>query len=131
MAAAVLPDALCKEPRAEGRPPCRSHESSWYWYQSPPVDRYQYHLESGGERVRLAGECGQSSSDVVDGGFDVGHGGVLGVSFVEVAGVGVGDGESEVAFDPGEGGVPDPVGGHVQGGDPGQVAAEADPEVVV
>lgn len=50
----------------------------------------------------------------MNGGFDVGQGGVCGVSYVEVAGVGVSNREPEVALHPGEGGVADPVGGHVQ-----------------
>jgi hypothetical protein len=48
-----------------------------------------------------------------------------------VAGVGAGDAVVEVAFDPGEGGVAQPVGGDALGGDPGEVVAEAFPEVVV
>jgi hypothetical protein len=36
-----------------------------------------------------------------------------------------------VAFDPGEGGVSEPVGGEALDGDPGESVAEAFPEVVV
>jgi hypothetical protein len=46
---------------------------------------------------------------------------------VGVPGVGVGDGEPEVALDPGQGGVAEPVGADLLGADPGQVPADADP----
>jgi hypothetical protein len=48
-----------------------------------------------------------------------------------VAGVGVGDGVAEVAFHPGQGGVAQPVGADLLGGDPGQVLANAMLRVVV
>lgn len=48
-----------------------------------------------------------------------------------MAGVGAGDRVAEVAFDPGEGGVPQPVGADLLDGYPGQVCAEALPQVVV
>lgn len=48
-----------------------------------------------------------------------------------MAGVGTGDAVSEVAFDLGQGGVTEPVGGDALGGDPGQLVAQACPEVVV
>jgi hypothetical protein len=67
--------------------------------------------------------------DVVEVGFDVGGGGVVGG--VGVAGVGVGGGVAEVAFDPGEGGVAEPVGADLLGGGPGEMVADAVPEVVV
>ncbi len=48
-----------------------------------------------------------------------------------MAGVGAGYGVAEVAFDPGQGGVAEPVGADLLAGDPGQVFAEALPEMVV
>jgi hypothetical protein len=56
---------------------------------------------------------------------------VVPASFAGVAGVGAGDGVAKVAFDPGEGGVSEPVGSDLLGGDPGEVVADAGPEVVV
>ena len=44
---------------------------------------------------------------------------------------GAGDGVAVVALDPGEGGVAEPVGGDLLGGDPGEVLADSGPEVVV
>jgi hypothetical protein len=50
---------------------------------------------------------------------------------VGVTGVGAGDAVAEVALDPGQRGVPQPVGGDALGGDPRQLLAEAVPKVVV
>ena len=50
---------------------------------------------------------------------------------VGVAGVGAGDGVAEVALDPGQGGVPDPVDADLLGPHPGQVLADPDPQVVI
>src|SRR6266536_1579346 len=69
--------------------------------------------------VRFAGEGGQGGGDVVDVGLDVGGGG------------GVGDGIAKIPFDPRQGGVAQPVCGDVLAVDPGQVAAESVPEVVI
>jgi hypothetical protein len=77
--------------------------------------------------VGLAGEGGEGGGGVVDVGVEVGGG----VGFVVVSGVFVGDGVAVVAFDPGEGGVAQPVGGDALFGDPGEVFADAFPEVVV
>jgi hypothetical protein len=79
--------------------------------------------------VGFAGEGGEGGGDVVDVGVEVGGRG--GVGFVVVAGVFVGDGVAVVAFDPGEGGVAQPVDGDVLFGHPGEVFADALPEVVV
>jgi hypothetical protein len=78
-----------------------------------------------GEGVGFSGHGGQGGGDFVEAGFDVGGGG--GSGGVGVAGEGAGDAVAEVAFDPGEGGVPQPVGGDAVGGDPGQLLAEAVP----
>lgn len=48
----------------------------------------------------FTGQRRQGGGDIVDGGFDVGHGGVLVVCFIEVAGIGMGHGEAEIAFQP-------------------------------
>jgi hypothetical protein len=78
--------------------------------------------------MRLAGKT-SGRGEVVDVGVEVG--GCGGVGAVVVACVGVGDGVAVVAFDPGERGVAQPVGADVLGGDPGQVLADATPQVVV
>jgi hypothetical protein len=83
----------------------------------------------GDERVRFTGEGGECSGDFVELGADVGGGGWS--SGAGVAGVGAGYAVAVVAFDPGDGGVAEPVSGDVLGGDPGEVGAEAVPEVVV
>jgi hypothetical protein len=83
-----------------------------------------------GKWVGFAGEGGECSGDFVEVGGDVG-GGCSGVVFAGVAGVGAGDGVTKVAFDPGEGGVSEPMGGDLLGGDPGEAYADALPEVVV
>lgn len=68
------------------------------------------------------GECGGEFGELCAG---VDAGAVVGV--VVVAGVGAGYGVAEVAFDPGEGGVPKPVGGHALHGCPWQVVADSAP----
>jgi hypothetical protein len=60
--------------------------------------------------------------DGLEVGFDAGGG---------VAGVGAGDAGAEVSFDPGEGGVSEPVGGDALRSDPGEGLADAVPEVAV
>src|SRR5208282_6068100 len=50
---------------------------------------------------------------------------------VGVSGVGAGDGVAEIPFDPGPGGVPYPVHADLLGADPGQVPADAGPQVVI
>jgi hypothetical protein len=78
--------------------------------------------------VGLAGEGGECGGDFVEVCRDVGGC----CACVVLAGVaGAGDGVAVVAFDPGEGGVAEPVGGDLLGGDPGEVLADAGPEVVV
>jgi hypothetical protein len=79
--------------------------------------------------MRLAGHDGQGGGHLLQTGLDVGSGGWPGV--VGVSGVGAGDPVAEVAFDPGEGGVAEPVGGDALSGDPGESFAESFPEVVV
>ena len=79
--------------------------------------------------VWLAGHGGQGGGDLLQAGLDVG-----GCSWAGVVGVsreGAGNPVPEVAFDPGEGGVSEPVGGDALGGDPGESVPEAFPEVVV
>src|SRR6266511_2184339 len=83
----------------------------------------------GGEWVWLAGHGGQCGGDGLQVGLDVGGGGRSGG--VGVAGVGASDAVAEVAFDPGQGGVPQPVGGDALGGHPRQLLAEAMPQVVI
>src|SRR5260370_6794034 len=70
---------------------------------------------------------GQACPDVC------GHGahGSPSSSVILVAGVGFGDGEAEVAFYPGQYGVPDPVHADLEGADPGEVLAESPPEDLV
>lgn len=53
------------------------------------------------------------------------------MGFAVVSGVGLGDGVAEGAFDPGDGGVAQPVCGDAVQRDPGQFFADACPEVVV
>ena len=67
------------------------------------------------------------------GGADVGRGRarVAAATVVGVACVGFGDGVAEVPLDPGQGGVPDPVHADLLRPYPGQVPAEAVPQVVV
>jgi hypothetical protein len=77
----------------------------------------------------LVSQRRQGGGDGLEVGFDVGGGGGAGV--VSVAGVGAGDAVAEVAFDPGQGGVPQPVDGDALGGGPGRPLSEAGPEVVV
>jgi hypothetical protein len=48
-----------------------------------------------------------------------------------MSGVGASGAVAEMPFDPGQGGVPQPVGGHALGGGPRQLLADAFPEVVV
>jgi hypothetical protein len=76
----------------------------------------------------LAGHCGQGGGDFLEVGFDDG-GGWAGA--VGVAGIGAGYGVAVVAFDAGEGGVAEPVGGDALAGDPGESVTEAFPELVV
>jgi hypothetical protein len=59
------------------------------------------------------------------------RGGGAELGTVVVPGVGACDGVAEVAFDPGQGGVAQPVGGDALGGNPGQVLADSLPETVV
>lgn len=82
-----------------------------------------------GEWVWFVGHGDQGGGDVLEGGFDVGGGGWAGG--VGVAGVGAGDAVAEVAFDPGQGRMAQPVGRHSLGSDPGKLAAKAVPEKVV
>ena len=77
----------------------------------------------------MAGHGYEGGGDFLDVGFDVSGGGGSGA--VGVAGVGAGDAVGEVAFDPGEGCVAEPVGRDALGRDPGEVVAEACPDVVV
>lgn len=84
-----------------------------------------------GQWVGFAGEGGESGGDLVDAGADVGGGGPGVVAVVGVAGVGACGGIAEVALYSGQGGVAQLVGGDLLGGHPGQVGAEARPEVVV
>jgi hypothetical protein len=81
--------------------------------------------------VWLASERGQCGGDFGEGGADVGGGGAGVAVAVGVSGVGAGDGVAVVSFHPGQGGVPEPVGADLLGGDPRQVLADAVPEVVV
>src|SRR6266496_2233435 len=85
--------------------------------------------EGHGQLPSGFGHGGQGGGDVVDVGLDVGGGGVVGG--VVVSGVGVGDGIAKIPFDPRQGGVAQPVCGDVLAVDPGQVAAESVPEVVI
>ena len=48
-----------------------------------------------------------------------------------MSGVGAGYRVTEAAFDPGQGGVPEPMGADLLGGHPGQVATDARPHMVV
>jgi hypothetical protein len=81
------------------------------------------------ERVGLPCHGGQSGSDALEVSFDVRRGG--GSDGVGVPGVGAGDPVPEMAFDPGQGRVPEPVGGDALGGDPRRSFADAFPQVVV
>ena len=71
----------------------------------------------------LSSHDSQSGGDLLEAGLDVGGGGWSGV--VGVSGVGAGDSVPEVPFDPGEGGVAEPVGGDALGGDPGESFTES------
>ena len=64
------------------------------------------HAVCGCEGVGFAGEDRECVGEFVDVGADVGQGGADSLAVGVVAGVGVGDAVAEVAFDPGQGGVP-------------------------
>ena len=76
--------------------------------------------------MRFACESYQGSCDLFLVGLDVGGGGA-GTPVGVVAGVGAGDGVSELAFDAGEGGVSKPVNADLLGVDPRQVLPQALP----
>jgi hypothetical protein len=78
----------------------------------------------------FAGEGGQCLRDFLDVGFDVG-GGCCGVAGAGMAGIGAGHRVSEVPFYPGQRGVAQPVSADLLGRDPGQMPADALPQVVV
>ena len=82
-----------------------------------------------GQRMGFPGHRGQCGGDGLQVGFDVGGGG--GARAVGVAGVGACDAVAVVAFDPGQCGVAQPVGGDSLSGDPGELVTESFPEVVV
>jgi hypothetical protein len=86
-------------------------------------------FQAGSERMRLAGEGGQGGGDGLQVGLDVCGGRRAGL--VGVPGVGAGDPVAEVAFHPGQRGVPQPVGGDTLSGNPWQPVADALPQVVV
>jgi hypothetical protein len=73
--------------------------------------------------------AGGGGGDFLEAGFDVGGRG--GSGGVGVSGVVAGYAVGEVAFDPGQCGVAEPVGGDALGAIPGEVVAEACPDVVV
>lgn len=77
----------------------------------------------------MAGHRGQGGGDGLQVGFDVGGGG--GSGGVGVAGVGAGDAVPEVAINPGQRGVAQPVGGHALRRYPRQPLSEPCPQVVV
>lgn len=79
--------------------------------------------------VGLSGHGDEGGGDLLETGFDVGGGGWSGG--VGMPGVGPCDSVAVVSFDPGEGGVAEPVGGDALGSDPGESFAESFPEVVV
>src|SRR6266496_1043879 len=79
----------------------------------------------------LAGQGGQCRGYLGKARPDVGCHSLSAAAVIFVAGVGLGDRIAEVAFYPGQGGVPDPVHAHLLGGDPRQMLAKAPPEVVV
>ncbi|MBV8809410.1 MAG: hypothetical protein JO033_12120, partial [Acidobacteriaceae bacterium] len=84
----------------------------------------------GREWVGFAGEGRERGGDFGEVGADVGGGGAR-VGAVGVPGVGAGDGVAEVAFDPGECGVPEPVSADLLSGDPGEMVTDPEPEVIV
>lgn len=77
----------------------------------------------------MASHRREGGRNCVEVGLDVGRGRRAGG--VGVTGVGAGDAVAEVAFDPGERGVSQPVGGDALVGYPGELLADAVPEVVV
>src|SRR2546427_8131563 len=81
--------------------------------------------------MRLAGQRGQGCGHLMDAGADIGGGCSAVASAVGVARVGLGDGVAEAALDPGQGGVPDPVHADLLRVYPGEMPAEALPQVVV
>ena len=84
------------------------------------------------EGVGFAGQRGRGGGDLGERGAHVRRrGGARVACAVGVHGVGVRDGEPEVALHPGQGGVADPVGADLLGADPGQVTADALPQPVV
>lgn len=80
--------------------------------------------------VVVAGEGGDGG-DFFDGRADVGEGGGVVSGGFGVCGEGSGGAVSEVAFDPGECGVAEPVGRYMLGGDPMEGVREPLPQIVV
>src|SRR5260370_31370522 len=81
--------------------------------------------------MRLAGQRGQGCGHLMDAGADIGRGSSGVASAVGVARVGLGDRVAEAALDPGQGGVPDPVHADLLCPYPGEMPAEALPQVVI
>src|SRR5205814_2223763 len=79
----------------------------------------------------FAGEGGECRGYLLDACADVGRGGARVAAAVSVAGVSAGDGVAEVAFDPGQRGVAQPVGTDLLDGHTGQVLTDALPQMVV
>src|ERR1035437_5300671 len=83
------------------------------------------------QRVIFAGQGGQCGCYLGEAGADVGGHGSSSAAMVFVPGVGLGGGEPEVALDPGQGRVADPVRADLLGCDPREMASQSLPEVVV
>lgn len=76
--------------------------------------------------MRFAGQRRERLGDFLQGGLDIGRG-RADFAAAGVAGEGAGDRVGEVPFDPGEGGVPQPMDTDLLDGDPRQVFADALP----
>jgi len=79
----------------------------------------------------LARQGGKCHCHLGEARADIGGHGPAAAAVVLVPCISLGDGEAEVPFDPGEGRVAYPVCADLLGGYPGEMAAEAPPEVVV
>lgn len=84
-----------------------------------------------GERVWFAGHLRECCRDFASAGSHVGQGASRRVPMVCVRGVRVGYGVAEIAFDPAEYGVSDPVSRDLVSAYPWDFATDAVPEVVV
>src|SRR6266567_3092493 len=94
-------------------------------------DRHEPGRRASCQRMVLAGQGGQRGCYLGKARADVGCHGLSSPAVLLVPGVGLSDREAEMALDPGQGRVADPVGADLLGRDPGEMTSEPLPEVVV